>query len=227
MKNNRLIAVAAVALVCLVAIALYFSQNSSNPTDLPAGDLTVDTHYRVLGNPLQVADNGVSVIEFFWYGCPHCRDFEPGIKDWLASAPDDVQFELKPIVWNEATGLHAAMYYVGVNAERPAVLHEALFDQIIAVRKERELQKHVNSVGGLFAEHGVTGVQLADAINSSAVQQQVQQAEKDMRQAEVSSTPSVLIGGKYLILNNQAVGDKGMFNVMDSLIEMVRQSQVQ
>jgi thiol:disulfide interchange protein DsbA len=34
----------------------------------------------------------VEVIEFFWYGCPHCNSLEPYIKSWLAKKPDNVRF---------------------------------------------------------------------------------------------------------------------------------------
>jgi thiol:disulfide interchange protein DsbA len=36
--------------------------------------------------------NDVEVIEFFWYGCPHCRDFEPTITKWASGLPENVTF---------------------------------------------------------------------------------------------------------------------------------------
>lgn len=228
MKNNRLLVVLAsiIALIVVAVAAMNLTQKPTSGAGSPvAGDLAVDKHYRVLSQPLQVAGDGISVIEFFWYGCPHCRDFEPRIKQWLASAPEDIRFEMKPIVWNDATGLHAAMYYAGLEASDSAALHDALFEQIIDIRKERNLDRHIDSVSRLFSQYGVSESQLTERLNSQEILQQVRQAESDMRQAEVSSTPSVLIGGKYLILNNSDVGDKGLFNVMETLIELERQSQ--
>ena len=32
--------------------------------------------------PTQNPDK-VEVIEFFWYGCPHCYDFEPLLEKWV------------------------------------------------------------------------------------------------------------------------------------------------
>ncbi|MEQ8937074.1 MAG: thiol:disulfide interchange protein DsbA/DsbL, partial [Gammaproteobacteria bacterium] len=32
--------------------------------------------------PTQTGDK-IEVVEVFWYGCPHCYDFEPYIERWL------------------------------------------------------------------------------------------------------------------------------------------------
>src|SRR5476651_2202431 len=44
--------------------------------------------------PPQPTDGGgkIEVIEFFWYGCPHCYALEPAVNAWLKSAPKDVVF---------------------------------------------------------------------------------------------------------------------------------------
>ena len=36
------------------------------------------TNYVRLTQPVPVPSNGkIELIEFFWYGCPHCNAFEP------------------------------------------------------------------------------------------------------------------------------------------------------
>ena len=226
MKKNSLVTVlgAVIALIVIALVAVNFAPKSSqdnSPT--AAGDLVEGTHYRLLKEPLSTGVNGVSVIEFFWYGCPHCRAFEPRIKEWLSKAPDDVDFKLVPVVWNDATRLHAAMFYTGLEAERADELHASLFDLIIDNRQEKNLDRQIAIAGDLFQQHGVSASTLADSLTQSAIQTQVSQAQKDMRTAEVSSTPSLVIGGKYLILNNEAVAEKGLFTVVDTLVDLVRQ----
>jgi thiol:disulfide interchange protein DsbA len=226
-KNKRLVVGAAIvaAIICVVLLALFFTRQPDGQGSASALQATLieGTHYRELSTPLEIADNGVSVIEFFWYGCPHCRDFEPRIKDWLASAPEDIAFELKPVAWNDATRLHAAMYYVGQTADRPEQLHEALFDQIIDMRQERNPDRQIELVAPLFSQHGISTMALAAAMQAPDNLARVKKAEQDMRAAEVSSTPSLLIGGKYMMLNNESVADKGMFSVLDTLVQMARQ----
>ena len=40
--------------------------------------------YRSLPVAQVVEQKGkVEVLEFFWYGCPHCHDFEPELSAWI------------------------------------------------------------------------------------------------------------------------------------------------
>lgn len=41
--------------------------------------------------------NKIEVIEFFWYGCPHCFDFEPTLAKWLKTMPKNVEFIRNPL----------------------------------------------------------------------------------------------------------------------------------
>ena len=53
----------------------------------------------------------IEVIEFFWYGCPHCYQLEPAISKWLARPPKDVVFKRVPAVPSDAWAQMATMYY--------------------------------------------------------------------------------------------------------------------
>jgi thiol:disulfide interchange protein DsbA len=45
------------------------------------------THYVKLSQALPVAPGKIEVIEFFWYGCPHCNAFEPALDAWQKKLP--------------------------------------------------------------------------------------------------------------------------------------------
>jgi len=63
-------------------------------------------------NPPQATNTGdkIEVIEFFWYGCPHCYQFEPFIESWAKSKPDNVEFIKIPTVLNPQWTSHAKAY---------------------------------------------------------------------------------------------------------------------
>lgn len=225
MKKNHLVALAIsiAAIACIALLAVKFTANSPVETTASAADALQDgTHYRTLSKPLATDSQAVSVMEFFWYGCPHCRDFEPGVHEWLQSAPENVNFELKPVAWNDATRLHAAMYFVGLKSSAPEKLHSELFDLIIDMRQERNLDAQVERSSGLFAKYGIDADSLKQSLAAADVTAAVELSEQQMRAAEVASTPSVLVGGRYMVLNNEAVADFGVFNVVNALIEKSR-----
>ena len=43
-------------------------------------------------------DGKVEVLEFFWYGCPHCLHLEPLLKKWKATMPANAQFRRSPAI---------------------------------------------------------------------------------------------------------------------------------
>ena len=60
------------------------------------------TNYVRLGQAVPVPTGGkIDVIEFFWYGCPHCNAFEPTLEAWLKTLPPDVAFRRVPIAFSE------------------------------------------------------------------------------------------------------------------------------
>ena len=64
------------------------------------------THYVRLAQPAPVTlpspDKKIEVVEFFWYGCPHCNAFEPALEAWAKQLPADV------VLPPGAGGLHGA-----------------------------------------------------------------------------------------------------------------------
>ena len=57
-------------------------------------------HYeRITPEVATQADGKIEVVEVFWYGCHHCYSFEPDIKKWLKSKPDNVKFRRVPGVF--------------------------------------------------------------------------------------------------------------------------------
>ena len=62
--------------------------------------------------PTSAPAGKVEVVEFFWYGCPHCNHFEPYLAAWLAKLPADVSFRRVPVAFRENPfGIHQRMYF--------------------------------------------------------------------------------------------------------------------
>ena len=51
--------------------------------------------YTILTEPRPTeSGKNIEVLEFFWYGCPHCYDLHPLIQAWQKKAPKDVSFAI-------------------------------------------------------------------------------------------------------------------------------------
>jgi len=49
----------------------------------------------------------VEVLEFFWYGCPHCYNLQPTLHDWMKTMPKDVEYRRVPTIFRESWVRHA------------------------------------------------------------------------------------------------------------------------
>ena len=77
-----------------------------------------------------VPEGKVEVVEFFWYGCPHCFHMEPELKKWLDRKPDQVIFKRVPSPLNPSWTVHAQFYYAAEAIGATEQLHEPLFEAI-------------------------------------------------------------------------------------------------
>src|SRR5690606_17701044 len=71
------------------------------------------TGYVLLERPAQPqAEMYAQLLQFFWYGCPHCYRFEAYMEPFREKLDESsVSVERVPVVWNEVTRLHATAYY--------------------------------------------------------------------------------------------------------------------
>jgi thiol:disulfide interchange protein DsbA len=88
-------------------------------------------HYQLITPAIRTADpDKIEVVEFFWYGCGHCYNFEPVIGQWKKTLGDDVDFKGSPAVWAPQMELHSKMYYtaevLGVQDKMHLVLFQAM-----------------------------------------------------------------------------------------------------
>ena len=70
---------------------------------LAQGGPVEGTHYVRLPQaaPVSAPAGKVEVVEFFWYGCNHCYNFEPSLGAWADKLPADVVFRRVPVAFRE------------------------------------------------------------------------------------------------------------------------------
>ncbi|WP_133717004.1 thiol:disulfide interchange protein DsbA/DsbL [Methylocaldum gracile] len=173
--------------------------------------------YELVNPPQTTVDpSKVEVMEFFWYGCPHCYHFEPDLNAWLKKKPDNVVFIRQPAVFNARWAAHAKAYYtaetLGVLDKVHADLYDAIQNKKQALESEAELAK-------FFADHGVADGDFRKAYKSFAVDTKMRQAETMAARYGVTGTPNVIVNGKYRIAPQQAKSFPRMIAIMNDLIE--------
>lgn len=158
----------------------------------------------------------VEVIELFWYGCPHCFNFEPHLEAWLRRKPDNVEFSRIPAVFNDRWALHARAFYTAEALGVLDRLHEPLFDAIHV--KNRRLDSE-EEIGAVFVENGVEQADFQRTFNSFAVDAKVRRAADLSRRYQIEGVPALIVEGKYRIEGTTAGGLRPMIDVLGYLID--------
>jgi thiol:disulfide interchange protein DsbA len=173
--------------------------------------------YEVL-SPAQPTNNPakVEVIEFFWYGCPHCYDFEPLLTKWEKSLPDHVEFIRQPAVFSSLWGKHAKAYFT---AEALGVVDKVHADFFDAIQVKKQKLEDENQLAKFFVEHGVDEEQFRTAYNSFLVDTKMRQAGAMAARYGVTGVPAIIINGKYKTNGPLAGSHEKMIEIMNQLIE--------
>jgi protein dithiol oxidoreductase (disulfide-forming) len=176
-----------------------------------------DQGYEVLkpAQPTQDPDK-VEVIEFFWYGCPHCYRFEPILSKWLKTKPDNVLFIRQPAIFSSLWGKHAQAYFTAQALGVVDKVHADFFDTI--QNKKQKLTSE-DDLAEFFAAHGVDEAEFRKQYNSFWVNTKMRQAKTMAARYGVTGVPAIIINGKYKTNGSLAKSLDNVIVVMDELIK--------
>ncbi|MEJ2609606.1 MAG: DsbA family protein [Candidatus Thiodiazotropha sp.] len=157
----------------------------------------------------------VEVLEFFWYGCPHCFHMEPQLKEWLKKKPENVEFVQVPTPLNEKWTPGAQYFYAADILGLLDKLHEPLFH---AIHDQKRKLYDKKSLIDFAVEQGVDREKFTEAWDSFGVYVKVQNAKKLGKQYQLDGVPAVGINGKYLTSGSLAGDYTKMFEIVDELV---------
>lgn len=158
----------------------------------------------------------IEVIEFFWYGCPHCYSFEPILEKWVKSLPKNVEFIRQPAVFSDLWGKHAKAYFT---AEALGVVDKIHADFFDALQNKKQNLETEEQLAKFFAEHGVSAEKFHEAYTSFLVDSKVRQATAMAGRYGVTGVPAVIINGKYKTNGPIAGSQEKMIEVINQLIQ--------
>lgn len=193
-----------------------------------AAQFTAGKDFLII-NPPQPTDSGnkVEVLEFFWYGCPHCNALQPPLDAWLKQKPADVEFRRVPAVlgqsWIPLTQAFYAFEALGLTEK----LHHDVF---AAIHKEKIRLQDPKTLSEWVAKRGVDQKKFMDTYNSFGVRSRVQRAIDMSRTYNIPGTPALVIDGRYLTaphlgLGGQTLSYERYFKIVDHVIAVARKSR--
>ena len=171
--------------------------------------------------PAQPTHSGdkIEVLEVFWYGCPHCYDFEPFINEWLENKPEDVVFRRMPGIFRKDWIPHAKAYFTAEKLNILNKIHSTLFT---AIHKEKKQIYDDSSIKKFFLKHDVDKKEFRKTYESDEVDTKVKQAYVMGQRYKITGVPAIIVNGKYMVSGSTAGSFKNVTKIIDMLIEKER-----
>ncbi len=184
-------------------------------------------HYKELPFPVKTRDaSKIEVVEVFWYGCPHCYEFNNDyLPGWKKQMAEDVDFWMLPATfpgWKEHARAFYAAEYLGVMD----TLHQPLFDAIVANPrkfKEDEDFEEIFTANGVSKEDYYKIFEASGFRKISKVEEAIQKAEDRIKTYRISGVPALIVNGKYKIGVRDAGSFANMVKIANFLISKERE----
>ena len=194
-----------------------------------AAQIVAGKDYHVLKQPQPTAGGkNVEVVEFFYYGCPHCYNLQGPLESWLKRKPADVEFRRQPTVFDDAQLPLTRVYYALESMKLTDRLHQEVF---AAIHAQNQRLNNTKVLFDWIAAKGVDRQRFADTYNSFGVTTRASSAKEVTRRFDISGTPTIVVDGRYLtapsltLKGNNEVDFIRYFQVLDQVVALARKNR--
>jgi protein dithiol oxidoreductase (disulfide-forming) len=173
-----------------------------------------------LKNP-QTVESGakIEVIEFFSYGCNHCRDLEESLGPWIKKAPADVSVKRVPVAFQPAwTNLGKILYTLEAMGRDDLTIK--VFQSIHGANMKLNEEKVFFDWAGT---NGLDVAKVKEMWASFAINSKMNRAKTLSSNYQVDSVPMLFVDGKFKLQPGNLKGShKDVPAALDFLISKAK-----
>ena len=176
--------------------------------------------YIRLARPVATSTPGkIDVLEFFWYGCPHCNAFQPAVESWAARQQPDVAFRRVPVGFSAMHETHAKLFYALEVLGEIEKMHRRVF---AAMHVQRRRLDREADIAAFVAEQGLDRDKFVEAFRSFGVATKARQAKSLADAYKIDGTPSIGVHGRFFTSGSLAGSNERSLQVTDHLVQLIR-----
>ena len=178
-----------------------------------------------------VAAGKIEVTEVFSYGCPHCSEFRPVVKQLKAALPANAVFTLIPASFNPAEDW-PMLQRAYVTAEALGIAeraHDGIFDAIwksgelavVDVQTNRIKNPAPTIEDAARVYNKLTGIAVDKFVavsQSFTVEVKMKADDAYVLHGQVDSTPTIVVNGKYRLNSESAGGATQLLQLVKYLV---------
>jgi len=166
----------------------------------------------------------IDVVEFFWYGCIHCYNFEPKVNAWYKKLPSDVVFTKIPIVYQSQRVNfqgHQRLYYTLEAMGKLDMAHSQVFE---AMHKDKKQLANDEQIFDFAESLGLKREDFANMFKSFGVNAKCAQAKSIFEAYGADGVPTLGVDGKFFTSASIAGSEDNAIRVAEALIRRQRQA---
>jgi protein dithiol oxidoreductase (disulfide-forming) len=172
--------------------------------------------------PSEAPAGQIEVVEFFWYSCPHCNEFEPQLEVWAAKAPKDVSLRRVPVSFRPDFEPQQRLYYVLEALGKLAALHKKVF---YAIHVEKQTLNTADLVTAWAQKQGIDKAKFTELYNSFPVNMKARKATQLQEAFMVDGVPALGVDGRYYTSGSLAGNMARALTVTDHLLTLARKTK--
>lgn len=170
--------------------------------------------------PVDAPGGQIEVIEFFSYGCVHCKNFEPIMEAWIKTLAKDVKFRRVHVGFQSSFEPLQKIYYT---LEAMGQVNDTLQNKVFkALQDERKRLDQPDVLFPWIKQQGLDQAKFEATYKSFGVATQVRRAVQLQEAYKVEGTPALGIAGRYYTDGSMARGFEPMIKIANTLIEQER-----
>ncbi len=168
-------------------------------------------------NPPQPVENDgkVEVLEIFAYGCIHCAELDSPFEAWRKKQLADVKVKRIPTP-APVMGIDSALLYYTLEAlGQIDRLHPKIFQ---AIHLEKVVLGNPAALNKWLEKNGVDPKKYEAAQSSFSVVTKANRARQIVMAYQIRSTPTLIVNGRNLIVEQKVGGIPAMLATVDRLV---------
>ena len=164
----------------------------------------------------------IEVVEFFWYSCPHCNQFEPQFEAWMKKAPKDVAVRRVPVSFRPDFEPQQRLFYALESMGKVDDMQMKVFN---AIHAEKQTLNTGDQIAAWVEKQGLNKAKFVEAYNSFPVVTKVRKATQLQDAYKVDGVPSLGVAGRYYTSGSLAGTLERAVVVTDYLVGLTRKSK--
>lgn len=168
-------------------------------------------HSQSLPSSTTTSDRNV-VVDYFYYGCPHCRAFEPMLEAWAKQQGPAVTLKRVPVTGGrQELTREAALFYALDSIGAITRLQEAAFE---VIAREADFPASDRDLVEWAGQEGIEPQQLVDAYHAPDMAARIDAGDKAFRAIDLSAVPAIAVRDRWIVTAATAGSTEGMLSAM-------------